>query len=585
MISQSPLAHDGHTSDPPDDPDVLIVGAGPVGLSLALALGKTGTVVRVLDRRTGPTDQPRAHVVNARTMELFREWGVAEGIRADGLDPSLATSFAWVTSVAADEFATLDSVDDATAEWCSPEFLCSCPQDLVERRLRAAAEATGNVHLDGGHEVIGYRQVDHDRGEVEVRGPDGRTTRHQARYVVAADGASSPLRRMAGVVMERSMSLGRMLNINFHADLPPFTRFRSHVLWFVHNPATQGTLITLDGQNRWVYAIDLPASETADDYDDERCAAIVRAAVGTDDLKIDVRARLAWTMDMGVAERFRTGPLFFVGDAAHRFPPHGGFGMNSGIQDAHNLAWKLNLALRGLADDALLDTYDAERRPVAVLNATQSMENARVQQEAQMFLNAPETLALLGSPEGTELRAGIEASVAQTAPQFHSLGQQFGHVYSGAAVVDDGSPARDSTIADYQRTARPGARAPHVRLDSAGDGPTGLSTVDLVAGGWHVLVAGDAVLWRTTAPQEPALQVHGVHPAATSRADPSADLVDATEPGHFAAVYELEEGGAVLVRPDGHVLARWTQPPVDAATELLAALDAVLSANRPREST
>ncbi|MGY2093199.1 FAD-dependent monooxygenase [Nocardia gipuzkoensis] len=559
-------------------PQVVVVGAGPVGLSCALELGRAGIAVRVLEQRSELSDQPRAHVVNARTMELFRAWGIAAQVRAVGLEPKMATSFGWATEMAAEEFAVLDYVDDDTAELYSPERLCSCAQDLVEQRLFAAVRAQPAVQVDFGTEVTGYRS--NSRGAVldvwSIRG--GRET-IETRYVVAADGASSALRQLGGIGMARSMPLGRRVNIWFDADLRPWSRLRPFILWFIHHVDTQGIFIALDGAERWVYSVEMASDEEFDDYTVERCRNLIRTAVGAPDLNPRIRNIGSWTVDMGVAETFRRGPLFLAGDAAHSFPPMGGFGMNSGIQDAHNLAWKLIHVCTGLARDSLLNTYDLERRPVATFNAEQSMLNAERQQKAAASLTDPGTLALLASSDGSGIRSAAAAGISGLREEFHSLGQQFGHQYAGAGIVDDGSPIRMSTITEYVMSARPGARAPHARLLTS-QGRM-LSTIDLVTGQWTVLGAGERTAWtaavrsarnRTALP----IEVYCVDSSGTRAAADTESLVDDTAPGYWRDLYELNEGGGVLVRPDGHIGARWKSRPEDIEGEIVAAVQAIL---------
>ncbi|CAN5224828.1 FAD-dependent monooxygenase [soil metagenome] len=563
------------SNTPTESFDVAIVGAGPVGLAAAIDLARRGRSVVVLERRENASTQPRAHVVNARTMEIFRGWGIAEPVKAVGLHPDLARGFSWLTAMSADALATLDYVDEETAERHSPERLCSCPQDLIESTLLQRLGEFPTAAVRFGTEVTAVDDHGQDGVDLTARTAKGTET-VRARFVLAADGANSTVRSLVGAGLTRSAALGRRANIYFHADLSEVARDRPNILWFILSLETSGIFISLNGRDRWVYSVEVgPDTDVAAEFTDAHCVELLRLATGVPDLEPEIQSVLAWRVDMAIADRWRVGSVFLVGDAAHQFPPMGGFGMNSGIQDAHNLVWKLDAVLAGVAGDALLDSYEAERRDVALYNANRSMENAKNQQEAAAFMSNPEVLRLLAAEEGDEMRAIFAQGVEQQREEFHSQGQQFGFIYSSSAVVDDGTPAEESTVTLYMMSSHPGARAPHSRLRGS-DGEV-ISTIDLFDRGWTVLSNGATKAWADAA--QAAAENTGVALATASVVPAAANPLEyVDERGDWQARYGLAASGAVLVRPDGHVAARWQQAPADAGVELSAAIRSVLGA-------
>lgn len=554
--------------------DVAIVGAGPVGLSAAIDLARRGRSVVVLERRESASTQPRAHVVNARTMEIFRTWGIAEPIKDAGLHPDLARGFSWLTSIAADAVATLDYVDEETAERHSPERLCSCPQDIIEAVLLERLTRHDNATVRFGNEVTAVADHGSSGVDLTVASASGTSSVH-ARYVLAADGANSTVRDLVGAGLSRSDALGRRANIYFHADLTDVARNRPNILWFILSLETSGIFIALNGSDRWVYSVEVgPDTDVAAEFTNEYCTELLRLATGVKDLEPEIQSVLAWRVDMAIADRWRVGSVFLIGDAAHQFPPMGGFGMNSGIQDAHNIVWKLDAVLSGKADDSLLDSYEQERRDVAVYNANRSMENAKNQQEAAAFMSNPEVLRLLAADEGDEMRAIFAQGVEQQREEFHSQGQQFGFVYSSSAVVDDGTPVEESTVTTYVMSSHPGARAPHARLRTH-EGAV-ISTIDLFDLGWTLLSNDSTATWAAAAAQASAAAGVPVS-AASVVSSTGAPGEYADESGDWQRRYSIPVGGAVLVRPDGHVAARWTEAPADAGAAVASALGAVLA--------
>lgn len=557
----------------PDTTEVLVIGAGPVGLGSAFQLGRAGIRTLVIERRDTLSRHPKALGIHARTMEIFRQWGVADEIRAAGGGIN-TVSIGWKTRFAGIDLGELEvGADPAEREQFdaySPEPFCGCGQDVYEPILAHALSKHPSVTLQLGTEVVAIRQ-DERAAIVTVSDATGTTKEIRADYVVAADGVRSPARDWVGITETISPAFGRSINVRFRAALEPYRTGRRYLLLWVINAETQGAFVWQGRGDEWTYNFEAAPDQPVEYYDEARCTDMVRAAIGVADLPIHIHSIVNWRHEQAVADRWRAGRVFIAGDAAHRFPPHGGFGMNSGVQDSVNLAWKLVAALRWRAGDALLDTYEQERRPVAQFNAEQCIINTRRMAETGWLLPDPAALAAIERPEGAELRAGISAAIPRQREQFFSHGQQFGSICESSALIDDGTPMPAPSVAEYRPTARPGARAPHVwLLDKA---KRELSTIDLYDGGFVLFTGAGGQGWLAATEQA----------ARELRVPIRVHAIDGDElrvrPGQsgWTQQAEIDDSGAVLVRPDGQVAMRSRSLPQAPERVLIDALHRILS--------
>ncbi len=550
---------------------VLIVGGGPVGLAASICLSRHGVASLLVEQHATTTAHPKATVVNTRTFELFRQWGVEDEVRRGGLPPERSRFIVWATSLTGYELGRLDLAASADggapslpAGRGSPTFTSICPQDVYEPILRRRAEAAPDASVRFATQLVDLAD-DSDRVTARVRGADGAETRVEAQYVIACDGAASGIRERLGIAMLGPDSIGNLLNIYFHADLTPYIAGREGALYWILNADLAGVFIALDNRQRWLLntPFRLEPGEGLGRFTPDVCRALVRRAVGAPGLEVEVRSIDPWVMRSQVAERYRSGRVFLAGDAAHRFPPTGGFGMNTGVQDVHNLAWKLAAVLHGWASPALLDSYEAERRPVGQFNADQSLKNSRRMPAPGGGHEPGSPLAMIeeDSPAGAGVREMIAGGIGQTREHFSATGQAKGFAYESAVIVPDGSVADGarSSVETYVPTARPGSLAPHAWI---ADGGVARSLLDLYDTGFVLLAgpAGDdwvraAAALRTTLP----LAAHAV----------GRDLaLDSTD---WCALYGVGRAGAVLVRPDGHVAWRSQAAAADCAAALGAA--------------
>lgn len=556
-------------------PNVAIVGAGPVGLTCALLLSQLGISSVVYEQNATTSTHPRGHVVNARSMEIFRSIGLEQFIVEQSLPADRNQGVAFLRRLAEPTVAVLRTRGvperDEVYYAASPSLRASCPQDRLEPVLLRAAQSDPNIEVVFSTEV---RRVEHQGESVRLSGtgPDG-DFELSVPFVVGADGARSLVRQQAGIEMSGRGRIGRQIGIYFEADLWSLVQDRPYLLWWIYNAQTCGVLIALDGRHRWTYnfAFD-EEKETAADFTTERCAGILRDVIGIDGIDIEIHSILPWRMQARLVDRLNVGPLFLAGDAAHPLPPTGGQGMNTGIADIHNLSWKLALVLRDLAPRALLDTYNEERRPIAQINIDQSVANALKMAKLGLSGMATADSAMARSLDG-DGRDAAEEHMRNVVPSlrehFDYLGQTFGHVYHSGALLSDGTVAPAFSVTDYTPDARPGHRAPHLWLLQ---GSARVSTIDLIGYGQFTLfTTPECTEWRVMFAQ--AIRDRHLQGRAWTVGE-GGDLTDPS--GRFHELYGLGNAGAVLVRPDGHVAFRATGVAVEPPNILDHAFDVAL---------
>lgn len=358
-----------------DEADVLIVGAGPAGLVAGIALSGYGLNTLLVEKRTALSTLSRATVISTRCMEIFRSWGLEAAIGAGAAE---VATCGWVTPTLASGHGVVIEVGyPSDTDWAvtSPTRPAWAPQDHLEPLLFQLLTEAETCEIRLGHEVVEIEQSDtgvvasirdHASGTIETV---------SSKYLVGADGAHSGVRSAIGVHMEGHDALAEYQMVQFNAPLKEAQGQHRYGLNIITHPDAPGVLVARGRGDRWGYAREWrPGQERLDECSEQRLLELITAATGVSDLRPSIERVSTFRFAAQLAEHFRKGRCFLVGDAAHRMTPRGGTGMNTAIQDGYDIAWKLAWVLRGWCDQEFLETYESERRPVAAHNVARSAD-------------------------------------------------------------------------------------------------------------------------------------------------------------------------------------------------------------------
>ena len=533
-----------------DEAPVLIAGGGLVGLSAAAFLARQGIRSLTVERLPASSPLPRAAFFHMRTLEMFREIGIEDAVRSRSEkefvpEGAIIAMDALAGRKLADIIPNLNEGVDVLSP-CRRLFL---NQPTLEPILRDCARAGGAAIVQGA-EIVAVRQ-DSSGVSLTIRNTGDESLREvRGDYLIAADGAHSKVRAALGIDYDGRGTFSNSLTIYFTADLFPYVGDKAWSLIYVNNPTLHGFFRLNRAATAGFLGVNVVGDPALDpdaavnsgaDVSESRLIELVRAGVGKPDLAVRIDGYSRWRATATVARTLREGRVFIAGDAAHLMPPNGGFGGNTGVHDVHNLAWKLALVMKGQAGPGLLDTYETERRPVAVFTAEQAF--SRYVARTAPWLTAR----------------------AQPEPLVDDFHIELGYLYN--------SP--DGVHADPRLTrGAPGSRAPHVWLERRGER---ISTIDLA--GRYVLLAGAAgAAWVDAATE--AAGAFGALPLDAYCV--GRDLADPQQ--RFPAAFGISDSGAVLVRPDGFVAWHCRERVAEPVGALRTALSASVCARQVMHS-
>ncbi len=517
---------------------VLIAGAGPVGLTLAIDLAWRGIRSLLIEPLVDVHPHPRAISIGVRTMEHFRRLGLDQKTIDAGVPRDRALDVVYTTRMLGREIfrfliPSIDEIAQNTASRAattphlavSPYYKTWTAQAPLERMLRAHAATLPPIQSRYGWRLDSFVESESRVTAQLVEIGTGRCESVTAAYLVGCDGANSAVRSGLNIALSGRGTLGQAIGLHFRApDLDARLGRRPGVMYWILTPGSAGVIYTINGDAEWVFNRYLGKGEAPPDDP----VALIRQAIGAD-LVIEVISAQHWLPRQLVAERYGTKRCFLAGDACHLFVPTGGFGMNTGIGDAVDLAWKIAARLAGWGGSNLLSSYEAERRPVGLFNTIEAADNY---DKSGTIFDVPENFEE-ESPCGDLARASVVALLSPKIKHFAPIGVHLGYRYDPSPiVVSDGTPRPPIEISNYVPCARPGHRAPHAWI------APGRSTLDLFGRGFTLLRFGEA---------SGGSLIDAAHEVGMPFT-----VADIPDP----AILQLYERRLVLVRPDGQVAWR-----------------------------
>ena len=567
--------------------DVLVVGAGPTGLSAAILLADYGISAVTINQYAGTAHTPRAHITNIRTMEMFRDMGIERDIAAVSYKLSFLCNNVMTESLAGSEMArymSYGSGADRISDYAqaSPTIPLNAAQHVMEPVLLKAAHDRG-ADVRFSNKLV---RIEQSADGVLATIVDLTTDEEycvRARYAIGADGGRSIVASQLGVQFEGEAGLRDMVNVWMDVNLEMYTSYRPGVIYSILKPheygwVNFGAFICVSPWNDWIFAspgtADIPEAELLDR---------VRQAIGDPDIAIRVKNISGWQVNHLFATTYTVGRVFLAGDAAHRHPPAGGLGTNTSVQDVYNLIWKLALVLQGKAGPGLLDSYHDERMPVGKFIVERAIKSLYNQDEVATALGStgdaaeqrcPNIDDVFGdTPAALARRTALARAVKMQDYRSNALGVELGQHYTSGAVVDDGRPVppfdKDPEL-HYRPSTRPGGFLPHAWIERDRQR---VSSIEVVGGGRFALIVGiGGEAWHKAASS--LAEEFGIElPVCAIGSRCVFDDVY----GDWARIRDIGDSGAILVRPDRYIAWRCHDLPDDPQGTLRAVLQQVLA--------